>query len=136
MTTTTITELTIHEAAASTGWSPRMLRYVEQLGLVASPRSAAGYRLYGPAQLQRLRTLRALLEQHGVELGDVGFTLRLRNEPALAGALDEWFTATPRRPVRDQDDDMPDSDWLAFEQAKHQQLLQPSAVTPDRQDTA
>ena len=98
---------------------------VEQLGLVDSPRSSAGYRLYGPAQLQRLRTLRVLLEQHGVELGDIGFALRLRREPDLAGALDAWFEAEPRRPAGDSDDEMPDGDWLAFEQDKHQQLLQP-----------
>jgi DNA-binding transcriptional MerR regulator len=115
-----MTTLTINEAAATTGWSPRMLRYVEQLGLVESPRSAKGYRLYGPAQLQRLRTLRALLEEHDVELGDVGFALRLRREPELAEALDGWFDAEPRRPDRE----MPDGDWLAFEQDKHQQLLQ------------
>ena len=78
--------MTINEAATTTGWSPRMLRYVEQLGLVDAPRSPAGYRLYGPAELQRLRTLRALLQQHGVELGDVGFALRLRREPELATA--------------------------------------------------
>ena len=122
-----MTTLTIHEAATTTGWSPRMLRYVEQLGLVESPRSAAGYRLYGPAQLQRLRTLRALLETHGVELGDVGFALRLRREPELATALDDWFSAEPRRPQHE----MPDGDWLAFEQDKHSQLL-----TSDRQDIA
>ena len=116
-----MTTLTINEAAATTGWSPRMLRYVEQLGLVASPRSAAGYRLYGPAELQRLRALRTLLERHGLELGDVGFALRLRREPQLAEALDGWFDAEPRRPDRE----MPDGDWLAFEQDKHQQLLQP-----------
>src|ERR671927_211961 len=28
-----------------------MLRYVEQLGLVEAPRSAGGYRLYGPVEL-------------------------------------------------------------------------------------
>ncbi len=39
--------LTINEAASTTGWSPRMLRYIEQAGLVATARSAAGYRLYG-----------------------------------------------------------------------------------------
>ena len=118
-----MTVLTINQAAATTGWSPRMLRYVEQLGLVDSPRSSAGYRLYGPAQLQRLRTLRVLLEQHGVELGDIGFALRLRREPDLAGSLDAWFEAEPRRPAGDSDDEMPDGDWLAFEQDKHQQLL-------------
>ena len=122
--------LTIHEAA-TTGWSPGMLRCVEQLGLVESRRSAAGYRLYGPAQLQRLRTLRQLIEQHDVELGDVGFALRLRREPELAAALDEWFEAEPQRPLFGPEREMPDGDWLAFEQDKHQQLL-----TSDRQDTA
>jgi MerR family transcriptional regulator, copper efflux regulator len=122
-----MTALTIHEAATTTGWSPRMLRYVEQLGLVASPRSPAGYRLYGPAQLQRLRTLRELLEAHGLELGDVGFALRLRREPELAAALDQWFEAEPRPPRHE----MPDGDWLAFEQDKHSQLL-----SSGRQDTA
>lgn len=111
--------LTINEAAAATGWSPRMLRYVEQLGLVEAPRSSGGYRLYGPAQLQRLRTLRELLDTHEVELGDVGFALRLRREPDLTQALDEWFDAAPLRPAAAHDD----ADWLAFEQDKHQSLL-------------
>ncbi len=121
--------LTIHEAAETTGWSPRMLRYVEQLGLVDAPRSPAGYRLYGPGQLQRLRTLRELLERHGLELGDVGFALRLRREPEVADALDAWFAAEPRRPRADLHQGSPvpldDADWLRFEQDKHQQLLQP-----------
>ena len=120
-----MTTLTIHEAATTTGWSPRMLRYVEQLGLVDAPRSGAGYRLYGPAQLQRLRTLRQLLQEHGLELGDLGFALRLRREPELARAVDDWFStqleAEPQRP----EPQMPDGDWLAFEQDKHQQLLSP-----------
>ena len=126
-----MTALTIHEAATTTGWSPRMLRYVEQLGLVAAPRSAAGYRLYGPAQLARLRTLRALLDTHDLELGDVGFALRLRREPALSAALDQWFAASADGPPREPLTDAPDDDWLAFEQDKHQQLL-----TSDRQDIA
>ena len=127
-----MTALTIHEAATTTGWSPRMLRYIEQLGLVESPRSAAGYRLYGPAQLQRLRTLRELLETHGLELGDVGFALRLRREPELARALDEWFEAEPQRPMDGPSNEMPDGDWLAFEQDKHSSLL----TSSERRDTA
>ena len=111
--------LTIHEAATTTGWSARMLRYVEQLGLVEPARSKAGYRLYGPAQLQRLRTLKALLDNHDVELGDVGFALRLKREPELSLALDTWFESTPSAPEGMQNDD-----WLAFEQDKHQHLLQ------------
>ena len=122
--------LTIHEAATATGWSPRMLRYVEQLGLVTSPRSPSGYRLYGPPQLQRLRTLRALLDEHQLELGDVAVALRLRREPDLAAALDDWFDAAPpEQPAAPSTD----SDWLAFEQSKHLHLLAPA---PRRSDSA
>ena len=119
-----MTTLTIHEAATTTGWSARMLRYVEQLGLVEPTRSAAGYRLYGPAQLQRLRTLRSLLGTHDVELGDVGFALRLRREPELAAAVDGWFSTVPAAP-----EGVPDGDWLAFEQHKHQHLLTTAPMT-------
>ena len=95
--------LTIHEAAETTGWSPRMLRYVERIGLVEPRRSGSGYRLYGPEELQRLRTLRELLDGFDdVGLGEVGFALRLRREPALREAVDAWFEAEPdasrRRP--------------------------------------
>ena len=122
--------LTIHEAAETTGWSARMLRYVEQLGLVVPPRSPSGYRLYGPAELQRLRTLRELLETSRLELGDVGLALRLRREPELAASLDAWFEAVPERPTRrpaaptDPDRPVTDGDWLRFEQDKHQHLLE------------
>ena len=40
--------LTINEAAETTGWSPRMLRYIEREGLIEPRRSDSGYRLYGP----------------------------------------------------------------------------------------
>ena len=33
--------LTIHEAAETTGWSPRMLRYVERAGLIEPQLAAA-----------------------------------------------------------------------------------------------
>lgn len=110
--------LTIHEAAETTGWSPRMLRYIERNGLIEPQRSAAGYRLYGAAELQRLRTLKELLGANDLELGDIGFALRLRRDPALAGAVEAWFEAKPERPV-----DVPADDWLSFEQEKHSRLL-------------
>ena len=110
--------LTIHEAAETTGWSPRMLRYVERVGLVEPERSGAGYRLYGPAELQRLRTLRELLERHELGLSDVAFALRLRREPALRHATDAWFEAEPERPA-----DVPAADWLRWEQEKHSKLV-------------
>jgi MerR family transcriptional regulator, copper efflux regulator len=110
--------LTVNEAAATTGWSPRMLRYVESAGLVVPPRSPSGYRLFGAAELQRLRTLRELLERHEVGLAEVGFARRLRDDEELSGAVDEWLAARPLRP-----DDVPDDQWLEFEQRKHERLL-------------
>src|SRR5947207_13986462 len=91
--------LTIHEAAETTGWSPRMLRYVERVGLVEPSRSASGYRLYGPAELQRLRTLRELLDEHEIGLSDLAFALRLRSEARLREAADAWLDAQTERPA-------------------------------------
>jgi MerR family copper efflux transcriptional regulator len=112
--------LTINEAAETTGWSPRMLRYIERIGLVETARSASGYRLYGPEQLQRLRTLRELLARFDVGLGEVGFALRLRRERGLADAVEAWFEAEPRRP----EGVASSADWLRWEQEKHQRLLE------------
>lgn len=111
--------LTIHEAAETTGWSPRMLRYIERTGLIEPQRSAAGYRLYGAAELQRLRTLKELLEDKDLGLGDLGFALRLRRDPVLRDAVEAWFEAKPERPSH-----VPDADWLTFEQEKHSRLLE------------
>ena len=110
--------LTIHEAAETTGWSARMLRYIERAGLVEPQRSASGYRLYGPAELQRLRTLRELLNQHEIGLQEVGFALRLHRERQLGDAVEAWFEARPERPEH-----VPATDWLRFEQEKHSKLL-------------
>jgi MerR family copper efflux transcriptional regulator len=111
--------LTIHEAAETTGWSSRMLRYIERMGLIESQRSASGYRLYGPEELQRLRTLRELLAEFDVGLAEMGFALRLRREEELSSAVKAWFEAEPSRP-----DDVAAADWLRFEQIKHQKLLE------------
>jgi MerR family copper efflux transcriptional regulator len=110
--------LTINEAARTTGWSPRMLRYVEQTGLVSPSRSSSGYRLYGPAELQRLRTLRELLVRFEVGLSDVAFAARMAESPGLRDAVQTWLEAEARRP-----EDVGAEDWLRFEQEKHEKLL-------------
>lgn len=110
--------LTIHEAASTTGWSARMLRYVERAGLIEPRRSEAGYRLYGPEELQRLRTLRELLDLHAVSITEVGFAQRLRREQDLSADLEGWFETEPARP-----EDVREADWLSWEQDKHQKLL-------------
>jgi len=102
--------LTIGAAARHTGWSPRMLRYLEQGGLVEPQRSASGYRRYGLTELNRLRSLRGLLERFGVEIGDVAFAARLRGDAALRAAVDGWLAGL-------------ELEALEWEQAKHERLL-------------
>ncbi len=105
-------ELTVGEAAARTGWSARMLRYLEAAGLVVPTRKASGYRVYGIRELNQLRTLRDLRERFGVELDELAFAARLRSEPALRGAVDTWLAGA-----------RPGSDWVSWEQRKHERLL-------------
>jgi DNA-binding transcriptional MerR regulator len=115
--------LTIHEAADTTGWSPRMLRYIERTGLVVPNRSASGYRLYGPAELQRLRTLKELLARFDLGLSDVAFAARMAASAELQAGVSEWLQATATRP-----EDMSPAEWLNFEQDKHQKLLAEAAA--------
>jgi MerR family copper efflux transcriptional regulator len=110
--------LTINEAAQTTGWSARMLRYVERTGLVTPARSASGYRLYGPAQLQRLRTLKDLLQRFELGLSDVAFAARMTGDADLRQAVQRWLETEARRPEH-----VDVEDWLSFEQAKHEKLL-------------
>ena len=95
-----------------------MLRYVEQTGLVTPNRSASGYRLYGPEQLQRLRTLKELLSRFDIGLSDVAFAGRMSESEPLREAVQAWLVAEARRP-----EDVRADDWLRFEQQKHERLL-------------
>jgi MerR family transcriptional regulator, copper efflux regulator len=110
--------LTIHEAAQTTGWSARMLRYIERSGLVAPARSSAGYRLYGPAELQRLRTLKELLGRYEIGLSDVAFAARMATSAELRDDVAGWLAEKPSRPEH-----VSAQDWLRFEQDKHEKLL-------------
>jgi len=104
--------LTIGEAAAHTGWSARMLRYLEAVGLVVPTRTQSGYRVYGDAELLQLKDLRLLREQFRIELDEVAFAARLRREPALRTALDSWMRSAG-----------PGADWVEWEQRKHERLI-------------
>ncbi len=110
--------LTINEAAETTGWSPRMLRYLERVGLVEPARTPKGYRVFGPAELQRLRTLRELLARFDCGLSDVAFAKRLEDDPELRDAFQRWLEERPARP-----EGVPSDDWLRWEQEKHERLL-------------
>jgi DNA-binding transcriptional MerR regulator len=110
--------LTIHEAAETTGWSARMLRYIEAAGLVEPARTESGYRSFGPGELQRLRTLRELLAHFDCGLSDIAFARRVTAEPELGDALERWFAAEPERP-----EGVESAEWLRWEQEKHERLL-------------
>jgi MerR family copper efflux transcriptional regulator len=104
--------LTVGGAAAETGWSARMLRYLEEQGLVAPRRTPAGYRQYGLAELNRLRSLRELRRRFGIELTDVAFARRMRSEGELRRAVDAWLATG---------DDS--GSWVEWEQRKQERLL-------------
>jgi DNA-binding transcriptional MerR regulator len=103
--------LTVGEAAKRAGWSARMLRYIEHVGLVTPRRSAAGYRHYGLRELNQLRALAELRREHGIEISDLVFAARLRREPELRKAVDGWLAGA---------DDLA---WVEWEQRKHERLL-------------
>ena len=110
--------LPVSQAAARTGWSPRMLRYLESTGLVVPERSPSGYRRYGEHDLELLRGLAELRRRFDVELDDVAFVVRLRREPALRSGV-EWGLAGATVPAVGA----PAADWIAWEQRKHERLL-------------
>jgi MerR family copper efflux transcriptional regulator len=101
----------VSEAAARTGWSPRMLRYLERVGLVVPARTAAGYRRYGLRELNQLSSLAELRRRFQVDLAEIAFAARLRREPELRRAVDGWLAGA---------DDLA---WVEWEQRKHEKLL-------------
>ena len=103
--------LKVSEAAGRSGWSPRMLRYLERFGLVAPRRTSAGYRLYGLRELNQLRSLAELRERFDLEISDVVLAARLRREPELRKAVDGWLAGVD------------DLTWVEWEQRKHERLL-------------
>ncbi|WP_421683018.1 MerR family transcriptional regulator [Stutzerimonas urumqiensis] len=50
----------IGQLARMTGTSERMLRYYEEQGLLAPPRTAAGYRQYGEREVRTVQAIRQL----------------------------------------------------------------------------
>ena len=100
----------VGEAAERTGWSPRMLRYLEATGLVVPHAHPLGLPRYGVRELNQLRALRQLRRRFRVDIGEVAFAERLRREPDLRAALETWLHG---RGV----------DALDWEQRKHERLL-------------
>jgi MerR family transcriptional regulator, copper efflux regulator len=89
-----------------------MLRYLERHRLIVPRRTAAGYRVYGLAELNRLRSLRELRDTYDVGLDELAFAARLSRDPELRMAVDGWLAAG---------DDS--GSWIDWEQRKHERLL-------------
>jgi DNA-binding transcriptional MerR regulator len=103
--------LTIGEAATRTGWSARMLRYLERARLVVPGRMESGYRRYGLRELNQLRSLRELRDCFDVGITEMAFAARLEREPALRAAVSTWLAGSRR------------GDWVDWEQRKQERLL-------------
>jgi MerR family transcriptional regulator, copper efflux regulator len=102
--------LSVGNAALRTGWSARMLRYLDAAGLVVPERTRSGYRAYGIRELNQLRSLQELRRRFGVEIGELAFAARLRREPSLRAAVDTWLHGSG-------------VDALDWEQRKQERLL-------------
>lgn len=152
---------TVQAAARTTGWSARMLRYLDAAGLVRPPRNSVGYRLYGGPEIAALRELRQLLADHDLKPADLQVALRLRSEPGLRQAVDGWLEAasvaadpnpdpdptsvpaedapsvpadeTASVPADRADQSTPATSWLRFEQDKHSRHLH-SRATPMKEN--
>lgn len=101
---------TVSAASSHSGWSPRMLRYLERSGLVVPQRSPSGYRLYGLRDLNQLASLRELRRRFAVELAELVFAARLRREPDMRAAVDSWLAGSV-------------ADALDWDQRKQERLL-------------
>ena len=104
--------VTVGAAATRTGWSARMLRYLEEQGLVVPRRTRGGYPAYRLRQLNPLPALPELRRRFGVELDQLAFAARLRRDPELKTAVDGWLAAAA---------DV--HSWIEWEQRKHERLL-------------
>lgn len=81
--------LRIADAAARVGLSPATLRLWERLGLIKPARTPSGYRVYGPAEIERLRRIQSfrLVER----LSPAAIARLFRDEDAeVRDAGDRW----------------------------------------------
>ncbi len=93
-----MTRYRISELAGPTGFSPSTLRYYEQLGLLSAERARNGYRIYGDADVARLRFI-ARAKRLGLSLSRIRDLVSSWDsgqcEPVKA-RLDEMLSARSR----------------------------------------
>jgi MerR family transcriptional regulator, copper efflux regulator len=77
----------VGDAARQVGTSARMLRYAEQLGLVAPARTAGGYRDYRERDLLAAAAALQLQARYRVTPAALAFGLRALHDPEVASSL-------------------------------------------------
>jgi hypothetical protein len=77
----------VGDAARQVGTSARMLRYAEQLGLVAPARTAGGYRDYRERDLLAAAAALRLQARYRVTPAALAFGLRVLHDPEVASSL-------------------------------------------------
>jgi len=94
------TRLSVGEAAARLGSTPRMLRYREALGLLPRRRTGGDHRVYGERELLASACGAEIEERHGVSPSALAFALHVLSDPAveadvrLLGALSQRLAPT------------------------------------------
>lgn len=87
----------ISVAARLIGVHEQTLRYYERAGLVAPARSRGRIRLYSLQDLERVREIRRLVEDLGVNLAGVEVILRLTEQIRALQEENELLRAEARR---------------------------------------
>ncbi len=86
--------LRIQEVASELGLTTRSIRYYEELGLLSpAARSDGSYRLYDTSDVERLRFIKALRDDAGFSLAEIGQLMedeaaRVRSREAFSHTLD------------------------------------------------
>ncbi len=82
---------TISDAARLVDLHPQTLRYYEAVGLVVPRRSRGNVRRYSPRDIERLRKIRRLTREMGVNLAGVAIILRLIEQVTELQAELRWL---------------------------------------------
>lgn len=96
----------ISVAARHLGMHPQTLRKYERLGLVQPTRTLGSMRVYSRDELERLRVIKHLVEEAGINLAGVQRLLEVadvlrRIRPLTSGA--DWSRASARRLTQELD---------------------------------